>query len=62
MLLKTKITKNLGIKPNIETYRIGLSIAFGTAIGSLYHGQALSDNLGNDALGQQGVCRTQGGK
>jgi hypothetical protein len=62
MSLKTKITKNLGIKPNTKTLRMGLSIAFGTAIGSLYHGQALSYNLDNNVLGQQGVFRTQGGK
>ena len=62
MLLKTKKTNNEEIKPNIETNRIGLSIAFGTAIGSLYLSHALSDNFGNNALGQQGVLRTQGGK
>ena len=54
----------IAIQPKYTTFRIGLSMDFGTGteIGPLYHGQASSDQLGSNALEQQGIFRTQGGK
>ena len=64
MLIKSNSMNNIATHTKFTTFRIGLSIAFGTGteIGLLYPGPALSDKLGNNALGQQGIFRTQGGK
>jgi hypothetical protein len=63
MLMKSNIIKYNATQPNYTTFRIGLSNAFGTgtATGLLYSAQASSDNLGNNALGQQKIFKTQGG-